>query len=229
MSDKTEYALLIDGDNVNTSYLQPLKNYVTNSLGGEIKATYLFGCLNSSYLDDWKRTFAEDDSIIKYDISPSLKNSADVRMLCVALQLYYASGLRNFIIMSSDCDMEALVQGLAGNANVVIAYSALRVSPKYLTRLRKHKVKCLDLDSIRGPLSSENIDELLQNMMQSYLQYKLGEHFFNYQAVLDWITTRYPELKDVALLQGRAPHTCFQDMKVSFTPEGAAVSRLKED
>lgn len=228
MSNLTDYALLIDGDNVNTSYLAPLEEYVEHKLNGRIHTTHLFGCLKSSYLDDWKRVFKKNDTVVKYDISPSVKNSADVRMLCVALQLYYDKGIRNFIIMSSDCDMESLVEGLSKDASIIVAYSALRVSPKYIERLCKRKVSCLNLDDLRGPLKPSEVSSILQNMMESYIQYKLGENFFNYQTVLDWIGMRYPELKGVLTLQDRDPSSCFKDVKVTFTQEGAIIQPLEE-
>lgn len=225
----SNYTLLIDGDNVNATYLKPLQEYITNVLGENITNIYLFGKLRSSYLCDWKRAFPSDTTqgVIKYDISENSKNSADVRMLCVALQLYYNEGIRKFIIMSSDSDMESLVKGLADDAEVIVAYSSQKTSKKYLKRLHQQGVECIDLDGLRGPLDSANQDEILNQMMQSYIQFKLSNKYFSYGAVIDWIMDRYPELVELQEMRDANPYQFFRNIKLSFTPDGVQVETLE--
>lgn len=221
MPERINFALLVDGDNVNLSYIEPLRKYI-ESQGASISKMHLFGKLKSSYLDDWRLAFPESPGVISYTITDSNKNSTDVKMITVASKMHYCEHIENFIIMSSDQDMELLVEGLlADSANVMVAYSENKMSQDYLMRLRSKNINCVNLDELRGPLKEEQIQEIINQMMRSYIRFKLGDKFFNYDTVCKWITDRYPELNYLTCddVQKGA-----RDITLSFVTEGVALA-----
>ena len=222
--DENSYILLIDGDNINYTYLDPFVKYVESKLGN-ICQIHLFGKLGSSYLDDWKHmSKGYTEKTIFYDVSDSCKNDTDIQMIHFAWKCVYRDGLHKFIIMSSDSDMKAVVSDLCTEAEVVIGYNHHKVSAKYLQYLKEHKVTAIDLDEVRGPLSGRDVITIINCVTQSYLEYKLGEQYFSFDTILDWLHERYPDIgnidKDVLL-------RALAEYKVAFTKDGVSISRLE--
>lgn len=188
-----KYVLLIDGDNVNWSYMAPIKEYVSQC-HGSIEGIHLFGKLNSPFLNDWKQLYSETDELITYNVSSTKKNSTDMHMLGVVLRLYYEKNIHNFIVMSSDSDMESVVNCLPADADITICYSPRKTSQVYLNFLKQRKIDCIDLDALRGPLKKDQINVIVNSVARSYVKFKLSPEYFSYKAIKEWIIDRYPEL-----------------------------------
>ncbi len=221
--DCEKYVLLIDGDNVNCSYLDSFVEYFERTYG-TIEKIHLFGKLSSSYLDDWRYAYSDcfKEKTITYNVSENRKNGTDVRMVYVACKIFYVEKIKNVVIMSSDSDMTVLVDSLREEGNVMVAYCKDKVSEKYLKYLRDHDIVSLDLDLIRGELTETHLADIINTTMKSYISYKLGNNYFSYKAVIDWIVDRYPEL------QGKIDDKVLIDhlagCKIRFNESGVIVS-----
>ena len=217
--NKDKYLFLIDGDNINWTYLHPAKVHLEQK-GCMISGIYLFGKLNSTYLDDWKRVYPEESNLVAYNVAENTKNNTDMKILSVALQKYYFDGVRNFVILSSDADMLSLIETLPTDSQVFIGYVPYKPSSKYLKTLKDRNIGLLDLEDIRGPLSAEDKVVALNSMMQSYIRYKLSSNFFNYNTVLEWIGDRFPELKDISVQELQ---NSLAELTLKFTPDGVDI------
>lgn len=215
---KPDYVILVDGDNINWSYYDTAQKYARQF--GNVGRTHLFGKLSSLYLDDWQRVFPADD-VIQYDITENRKNSTDMRMLATALRLYFDSGVRCFFILSSDSDMEAIISNMPKDAKMIVGYVPQKTAAKYLLSLQNRGVECVDLDQLRGRLSSAQIEEICKGVMQAYIKYKLGSSFFSYDTVKQWMEERYPETTSLSV---DAIIAQLKPMQLSFTKEGIQLS-----
>lgn len=222
--DSKKYILLIDGDNVNCTYLEPFLNHIQQHYG-EVCEIHLFGKLESTYLRDWKQmTSAPLKKTICYNVSENCKNNTDIQMIHFAWKRFYGDHIHNFIIMSSDSDMQAVVSDLCSEAEVIIGYNRHKVAAKYLQYLKEHNVKSVDMDRIRGELSNASIDTIVNCTAQSYLEFKLGRDFFSYDTIIDWLKDRYPDITGIT--QERLI-SALDDYKLSFTPKGVKISRIE--
>lgn len=217
-----KYALLIDGDNINPSYLPSVIKYV-ESTGSELSSINLFGKLNSGYLDDWNQAYPKGSVITKYNITENRKNSTDMRILSEAIRMYYEESIKHFIILSSDQDMESIIYALPADVEIVIGYCRHKTSKPYLKALSRKRIRTMDLDAIRGDLTPEQIKETINSALRCYLGFKLGASYFSYTALAEWISDRYPELKD---LKESEIVDALSDVKLTFTKEGCHVLKI---
>lgn len=213
------YVLLIDGDNVNYTYLDPFIAYVKEHYG-QISEINLFGKLSSSYLNDWKSI---NSDTIKYNLSDNCKNNTDIQMIHFAWKRFFRDNVHNFIIMSSDADMQAVVADLCSEAEVIIGYNTHKVSAKYLQFLHDRKVVSVDMDQIRGKLSQKEIMTIANKTAKSYLEYKLGNSFFSYDTILDWLKERYP---DICSISKEQLVKMLGEFKLSFQANGVSIQAL---
>ena len=217
------YILLVDGDNVNYTYLDPFIEYIQKNYGA-ISSIHLFGKLESSYLGDWKRVGNTlIGKTICYNTNENCKNNTDIQMIHFAWKCFYRDNVHKFIIMSSDSDMQAVVSDLCTEAEVIIGYSRQKVSTKYLQFLKERKVLSVDMDSVRGDLTEEGVSSIIKYTAQSYLEYKLGNQFFSYDTIVDWIHERYPDIKNV---DRKKVLEALGDYKISFDKNGVKISMI---
>lgn len=214
-----KYILLIDGDNVNYTYLDPFVQYIQEHFG-QVSEIHLFGKLGSSYLNDWKHLSRDT---LRYNLSDNCKNNTDIQMVHFAWKRFYRDNVHNFIIMSSDADMQAVVSDLCSEAEVIIGYNRHKVSAKYLQFLHNHKIVSVDLDQVRGKLSKREVAAVVNGVTQSYLEYKLGSSFFSYDTIMDWLKERYP---DICAIDKRQLLEMLREFKISFRADGASIKPL---
>lgn len=214
----TDYILLIDGDNVNCSYLFPFMKYIESHFG-PIAETHLFGKLKSSYLDDWK---AASDNVpdINTHVTENYKNSTDIQMVLVAFQKYFSENQRHFVILSSDSDMISVSAGLPSDAEVIIGYSARKASAKYLADLDSRGIKRIDIDSVRGELTDSELRSIVNKVIKTYISFKLSDKFFSYATVQEWLTDRYP---DIDSLTAKNIYKYCDNLTLQFNAAGVSV------
>lgn len=215
---KPEYILLIDGDNVNCSYLSPFFKYIEDAYG-PIVETHLFGKLKSSYLDDWKLASSNTPNIYTH-AAENYKNSTDIQMVLIAFQKYFSEGRRHFVILSSDSDMISVSTGLPPDAKVIIGYSERKASPKYLADLDSRGIPRIDIDSIRGKLTDADLYTIVNKTMETYISYKLSNKFFSYATVQEWLTDRYP---DIDSINTDNIYKYCSEVTLQFTPDGVQI------
>lgn len=215
---QAEYILLIDGDNVNCSYLSPFSKYIESHFG-HIAETHLFGKLKSSYLDDWKLATDNVPNICTH-VAENYKNSTDIQMVLVAFQKYFSEGRRHFVILSSDSDMISVSAGLPADAEVIIGYSIRKASPKYLADLDSRGIRRIDIDSIRGELTDDELRDIVNKVMETYISFKLSNKFFSYATVQEWLTDRYPDIDSLTV---ENIHKYCSNITLQFTPAGVAI------
>lgn len=214
-----DYILLIDGDNVNCSYLNSFQKYIEDNYGA-IAEMHLVGKLGSSYLNDWKYVAKEFPNLVTYNIKDNHKNSADIQMALIAFQKYFSEHKRKFIILSSDSDMISVATGLPTDVEIIVGYSGRKASPRYLAELDRRAITRLDIDAIRGELSEDDLRKVVTKTMRAYISYKLSDKFFSYNTVQEWIMDRYPDLDGVTV--DNIYNYC-EDMILHFTPDGVTL------
>lgn len=217
---QAEYILLIDGDNVNCSYLSPFSKYIETHFG-PIKETHLFGKLKSSYLDDWK-TVTDGVQNLFTHVTENHKNSTDIKMVLIAFQKYFSETekCRHFVILSSDSDMISVCAGLPSDAEVIIGYSARKASQKYLADLDSRGIRRIDIDSVRGQLTEEELKEIVSKVMETYISFKLSNKFFSYATVQEWLTDRYPDTESLTV---ENIYKYCSSITLHFTPDGVSI------
>lgn len=213
-----EYILLIDGDNVNCSYLLPFSKYIESHFGS-ISETHLFGKLKSSYLDDWK-VATDDVPNIYTHVTENYKNSTDIQMVLIAFQKYFSEGKRHFVILSSDSDMISVSAGLPPDAEVIIGYSARKASTKYLADLDTRGIRRIDIDSVRGELTDSELRSIVNKVMETYISFKLSNKFFSYGTVQEWLMDRYPDIDSLTV---ENIYKYCDNLTLQFTSEGVKI------
>lgn len=219
-----EYILLIDGDNVNCSYLDSFSKYIEENYGHIIEI-HLVGKLKSSYLNDWKQAVKNISNLVTYNIEENHKNSTDIQMALIAFRKYFSENKRRFIILSSDSDMISVSTGLPADAEIIIGYSEQKASPRYLAELDRHSITRLNIDAIRGELSEEELREIVTETMKAYINFKLSDKFFNYNTVQEWVMDRYPDI-DVTV---DTVYKYCEDLILHFTPDGVTLKLSRKE
>ncbi len=220
-----EYILLIDGDNVNCSYLDSFSKYIEEHYG-TITEVHLVGKLKSSYLDDWKRAAKNIPNLNTYNIEENHKNSTDIQMALIAFRKYFSENRRKFIILSSDSDMISVSTGLPADVEIIIGYSDRKASSRYLAELDRHSITRLDIDAIRGELSEDELREIVTKTMEAYINFKLSDKFFNYNTVQEWIVDRYPDIEGIT---ADTMYKFCEDLILHFTPEGVSLKSSRKE
>lgn len=217
-----KYALLIDGDNTNPSYLPSVIQYVKNT-GSELSSIILFGKLNSGYLNDWNQAYPKDSLITRFNVTANRKNSTDMRILSEAIRMYYEEGIKHFIILSSDRDMDSVISAMPKDAEMIIGFCREKTAQQYLNVLARKKIQTIDLDALRGALTPEQIKETVNSALRCYLNYKLGTSYFSYAALAEWIADKYPDLKD---MKESELIKMLSDVKLTFAKDGCHVLKI---
>ena len=216
------YILIIDGDNVNCSYLSSFTKYIEDHFG-HILEIHLVGKLNSSYLDDWNQTLKSNPNMFAHTVEENDKNSTDIKMAFIAFQKYFAEeAYRNFVILSSDSDMISVSAGLPSDVNLIIGYSKRKASPKYLADLDKRGITRIDIDSVRGELSEADLCAIVNKTMETYISFKLSDKFFSYATVQEWLEDRYPGIDSI---NAANIHKYCKDLTIQFTPSGISIKK----
>lgn len=215
--------LLIDGDNVNFTYFQSVLKYLEES-GEAIDSVHLFGKLSSKYIQDWKAFFSAWNFVERYPVCANHKNATDIQMISLIFKMYYEKKARNFFILSSDSDFSYLLDQLPEDVNVRVGYCDDKVSPAYIEFLTAREIQGINLDQLRGPLTDGIRKDIVNTVLQAYLEFKLSPEFFSYDTVLSWVRHRYG---DVGLQSPEDIRRFCMDKKLVFDERGVQVRDLE--
>lgn len=161
LDENLTIALLIDGENLDTKYIE----IITDELSALGRVTYkrLYGTLGNPKVDKW-REISNEHSIT---ISPQYtytkgKNASDIDMAISAMDILYSNNVNAFCIMSNDSDFTGLAKRLK-ESNVFVIGAGLsnacpsfkNVCDRFFTLDELEKQRELDKQSIES-LESED-------------------------------------------------------------------------
>ena len=157
LDENLTIALLIDGENLDTKYIE----IITDELSALGRVTYkrLYGTLGNPKVDKW-REISNEHSIT---ISPQYtytkgKNASDIDMAISAMDILYSNNVNAFCIMSNDSDFTGLAKRLkesnafvfgAGLSNACPSFK--NVCDRFFTLDELEKQRELEKQSIENP------------------------------------------------------------------------------
>lgn len=189
-----ECIILIDGDNINPSYLKPFEEYLVKR-NYTVNEILLFGKTESNYVKDWKY-LCDDERVKPYTVVMNKKNVTDVQLISVACQKIYQDNYKCICIMTSDMDIDCLLQWLPPEIEVIVGYRSVNTSEKFIRKLESRYPKSVDLEALRGTLTEEQIAAIVNFTKENIIEYKVCG-YFSFTALHDWIKSRYSELRDI--------------------------------
>ncbi len=214
-----EILIMIDGDNVNFTYFNPIVNWVEQN-GYTIKGVHLFGKLNSKYIQDWKAYFSVWPFVDQYPVCENHKNVTDIQMIAVAYKMYYEEDQRDYLIMSSDSDFSYMLSQFPNDSHFIVAYCPEKTSDSYISFLHEHGFETIDLDALRGPLTDKLRKDIVNTVLQAYLEFKLSPEYFKYDILLSWIHNRYG---NIGLNSAKEVMPLCSDKQLVFSQDGVKV------
>lgn len=220
--DLQDLLILIDGDNVNFTYFQSVLTWAEQA-GYSVKGVHLFGKLNSKYIQDWKAFFSTWPFISQYPVCENHKNAADIQMMAVIYKMYYEEHQRCFMILSSDSDFSYLLTQIPTDTKFIIGYSPEKVSAAYLDFLNEHGIQSLNLDDLRGPITPGLMKDIVNTVLQAYLEFKLSPEYFSYDTLLSWITNRYG---NIGFESSASVREFCEDKQLVFDERGVHVKSM---
>ncbi|MBQ8289750.1 MAG: NYN domain-containing protein [Clostridia bacterium] len=130
LDENLTIALLIDGENLDTRYIE----IITDELSALGRVTYkrLYGTLGNPKVDRW-REISNEHSIT---ISPQYtytkgKNASDIDMAISAMDILYSNHVNAFCIMSNDSDFTGLAKRLKESNVFVIGAGLSNACPSF--------------------------------------------------------------------------------------------------
>ncbi len=217
--ESKDILIMIDGDNVNFTYFKPIINWVEKN-GYTIKGVHLFGKLNSKYIQDWKAYFSVWPFIDQYPVCENHKNATDIQMISVVYKLYYEQAQKNYLILSSDSDFSYMLTQLPEDTKFVIGYCPDKTSASYLDFLHTHDFETIDLNALRGPMTEELQKDIVNTVLQAYLEFKLSPEYFKYDILLTWVNNRYG---DIGINSAEEIMPLCSDKQLVFNQHGVKV------
>lgn len=211
--------ILIDGDNINFTYFQSVLKHLEDN-GEQIDSVHLFGKLSSKYIQDWKAFFSAWNFVERYPVCANHKNATDIQMISLIFKMYYEKEARNFLILSSDSDFSYLLDQLPKDVSVRVGYCDGKVSDAYIKFLEERQIPGINLDQLRGPLTDDIREAVVNTVLQAYLEFKLSPEFFSYDTVLSWVRHRYG---DIGLQSAEDIRRFCKDKKLVFDERGVQV------
>lgn len=184
--------LLIDGDNINFTYYQPLVDYIA-ACGGQIDEVHLFGKLDSHFVVDWTMAL-QDSGIVCHTIDRKQKNATDIQLISIAMEKHFTENKVDFCIVSSDSDFSNLVGVLPMSCIVSVAYISSKASSDYISFLNQNNCTLFDLEKIRGDITDKQRESIANLVVTSYLSHKLSANYISYHTILSLIKTRYKDI-----------------------------------
>ncbi len=178
---------------MNFTYFQPLYRYLT-ARNYEIVELHLFGKLNSKYVQDWHSYLQPTILIHEYPVIENCKNSTDIQMMNIIYKKYYSDGIKHYCLLSSDSDFAYILTTLPEDCDIFVAYCDDKVSESYISYLKTSKILHVEMNTMRGEVTDVLRGEIVDTVLASYLSFKLGKEFFNYETLLSWIHRRYGDI-----------------------------------
>lgn len=219
-----DFVILIDGDNVNFTYFQPILDRISAE-GDTIKSVHLFGKLSSKYIQDWKAFFSMWNFIEQYPVCENHKNATDIQMIALIYKLYYEEHHKYFVILSSDSDFSYVLTKMPEDSEFLVGYCRDKVSDSYIEFLNHSRFQSVDLDELRGPINQKLMTDIVNTVLQAYLEFKLSSDFFSYATILSWICNRYGY---IGLDTAEDVVKCCKNKMLLFEPDGVKVQLYNE-
>lgn len=146
------FALLIDGDNISSKYLQTIIDEITNE--GIVTYKRIYGDWTQPNLGPWKPV------LLNYSITPMQqyaytagKNSTDSAMIIDAMDILYSGRVDGFCLVSSDSDFTRLATRLREAGMFVIGMGKKQTPRPFIAACSRFVY--LDLISEESPETSE--------------------------------------------------------------------------
>ncbi|MGI6722045.1 MAG: NYN domain-containing protein [Anaerovoracaceae bacterium] len=165
------YAVLIDGDNIATKYMEDVINELSAS--GTLTIKRVYGDFKNPRLKDWEA------ASLKYSIIPVQqyentrgKNSTDICMAIDAMDILHDNEVDGFCIISSDSDFTRLAARLResgkevigmGNKNTVEAFMAACSTFKKLENLGETGYESEEEEGDISEIQQQIYDIMLEN------------------------------------------------------------------
>ena len=153
MEDKKIYkiALLIDAENVSTSYMKSIFDELAKY--GDVTFKRIYGDWTNQNMSRWKTPISEYALMpVQQFQNTTSKNSSDSALIIDAMDILYSDSVNCFCIVSSDSDFTRLITRMREDGNYVIGMGEKK-APKPLVRVCD---KFVYLDVISG---SDDKDE----------------------------------------------------------------------
>ena len=212
LDENLTIALLIDGENLDTRYIE----IITDELSALGRVTYkrLYGTLGNPKVDRW-REISNEHSIT---ISPQYtytkgKNASDIDMAISAMDILYSNHVNAFCIMSNDSDFTGLAKRLKESNVFVIGAGLSNACPSFINVCDRFFM--LDELEKQRELDKQSI-ERLENTSSAKKPTKTKK---KKSKKADDAPTTEPSVKPVA--QAEEPATEEKAVKVDNTPAGA--------
>lgn len=126
----TKLALLIDGDNISTTFM-PLIMWEAAKLG-TIAVRRVYGQFSGGRMRSWEKHINEFD-LTPVNVTPLIrgKNATDMKLVIEAMDMLYGRQLDGVCVASSDGDFTPLVQRIRGNALATYGFGAKKAPAGY--------------------------------------------------------------------------------------------------
>lgn len=154
MEEKKLYkiALLIDAENVSTSYMKSIFDELAKY--GDVTFKRIYGDWTNQNMSRWKTPISEYALMpVQQFQNTTSKNSSDSALIIDAMDILYSDSVNCFCIVSSDSDFTRLITRMREDGNYVIGMGEKK-APKPLVRVCD---KFVYLDVISE--ASENTDK----------------------------------------------------------------------
>lgn len=126
----TKLALLIDGDNISSTYMRIIMREAERL--GAVAVRRIYGQFKSGKMKSWLKHL-QDYDLTAVNVSPLThgKNATDMKLVIEAMDMLHGRQLDGFCIASSDGDFTPLAARIRGNALVVYGFGAEKAPAGY--------------------------------------------------------------------------------------------------